>query len=248
MFEQTLLTHPASARKTSALAAFLLAQMTILGVLLVGPLLYTQALPVIPVIYADVFAPPPPPPPPPPQQPMRTANSNSSLAGPVRGVFVPPRFVPTGPIRTLQVEVSMDFPVEITISPGVPGGVATSSTALPVFAAASAVEVAKTAVTRSAASGKPLVVSGGVLASKLLKQVMPAYPTVARQARIAGAVHLIGIIAKDGRVRDLKVLDGHPMLRAAALQAVSQWIYSPTYLNGQPVEVEAPIEVNFRLD
>jgi len=246
MFEQTLLTHPASARKTSALAASLLAQMTILGVLLVGPLLYTQALPVIPVIYADVFAPPPPPPP--PQQPMRTANSNSSLAGPVRGVFVPPRSVPTGTIRTTQVEVSMDFPVEITISPGVPGGVATSSIGLPVFAAASVVEVAKTAVTRSAASAKPLVVSGGVLASKLLKQVMPPYPTVARQARIAGAVHLIGIIAKDGRVRDLKVLDGHPMLRAAALQAVSQWIYSPTYLNGQPVEVEAPIEVNFRLD
>jgi len=225
-----------------------MAQMTILGVLLVGPLLYTQALPIIPVIYADVFAPPPPPAPPPPMQPMPTSNANASLAGPVHGVFVPPRSVPTGPIRTTQVEVSMDSPVEITIGLGVSGDVATTSTALPVFAAETLAEIARPVVIRSATSAKSLAISGGVLASKLLKQVVPTYPAVARQARIAGTVHLLGIIARDGRVRDLKVLDGPPMLRAAAHDAVSQWVYRPTYLNGQPVEVEAPIEVNFRLN
>lgn len=86
-----------------------------------------------------------------------------------------------------------------------------------------------------------------MLAAKLLKRVIPPYPVLARQTRIQGTVHLLGIVAKDGRVQNLRVIDGHPLLRQAALDAVSQWVYSPTILNGQPVEVEAPIDVNFTL-
>ena len=93
----------------------------------------------------------------------------------------------------------------------------------------------------------PVVVGGAVQSAKLLKQIVPAYPPPARQLRISGTVHLLGIIAKDGTIQRLQVLSGHPLLRQAALDAVSQWVYRPTILNGQPVEVEAPIDVIFTL-
>ena len=60
-------------------------------------------------------------------------------------------------------------------------------------------------------------------------------------------VRLIGTIGKDGTIRNLQLVSGHPMLARAALEAVRQWVYKPTLLNGMPVEVIAPIEVNFTL-
>ena len=83
--------------------------------------------------------------------------------------------------------------------------------------------------------------------SKLIKKVVPAYPTLAHQMHASGTVRLLGIIARDGHVRDLRVLSGHPLLQQAARDAVNQWIYSPTILSGQPVEVESPIDVIFEL-
>lgn len=81
----------------------------------------------------------------------------------------------------------------------------------------------------------------------LIRKVIPVYPPLARSARISGVVHLIGTIGKDGRIQNLQLVSGHPMLARAALNAVQQWIYKPTLLNGNPVEVIAPIEVNFTL-
>jgi protein TonB len=83
--------------------------------------------------------------------------------------------------------------------------------------------------------------------AKLVRKVIPEYPAMAKAARISGIVRLIGIIGKDGAIRNLQLVSGHPMLARAALEAVQQWIYKPTLLNGNPVEVIAPIEVNFTL-
>ena len=83
--------------------------------------------------------------------------------------------------------------------------------------------------------------------AKLIRKVIPEYPSLARAARISGVVHLVGIIAKDGTIRNLQLIGGHPMLARAAMQAVEQWVYEPTLLNGEPVEVIAPIEVSFTL-
>jgi len=94
---------------------------------------------------------------------------------------------------------------------------------------------------------KPILVGGNVQAAKILNRVNPPYPPLAKQARIQGAVKLEGIIAKDGTIQQLKVISGHPLLVAAALDAVRQWRYRPTHLNGEPVEVIAPIHVNFIL-
>ncbi len=94
---------------------------------------------------------------------------------------------------------------------------------------------------------KPLRVGGQVQAANILSRVNPPYPPLARQARISGTVKLEGIIAKDGTVQQLKVISGHPLLVKAAVDAVTLWRYRPTHLNGEPVEVIAPIEVNFIL-
>lgn len=92
-----------------------------------------------------------------------------------------------------------------------------------------------------------LVVGGDVLASKLIHRVQPVYPELARRVRVQGVVQLHGLITKEGRISQLRVISGHPLLVKAAVDAVSQWVYSPTLLNQKPVEVEAPIEVRFIL-
>ena len=81
----------------------------------------------------------------------------------------------------------------------------------------------------------------------MLHRVIPNYPPLAKSARIQGLVRLEGIIARDGTIQQLRVVGGHPLLVQSALDAVRQWRYKPTYLNDEPVEVIAPIDVNFIL-
>jgi periplasmic protein TonB len=99
----------------------------------------------------------------------------------------------------------------------------------------------------AAAPSGPLRVGGDVQMAKLVKKVIPEYPPLAKTARVSGVVRLLGVIAKDGTIQNLQVISGHPLLARAALEAVKQWVYQPTLLNGQPVEVIAPIDVNFTL-
>lgn len=84
-------------------------------------------------------------------------------------------------------------------------------------------------------------------AARLIRAPNPAYPPLAKDARIQGVVRLDAIIGKDGRIENLKAADGNPLLIQAAMDAVKQWVYRPTYLNGQPVEVATEINVHFRL-
>ena len=84
-------------------------------------------------------------------------------------------------------------------------------------------------------------------AAKLITKVDPVYPEMARQAQIQGVVKLSAIIDKDGRVANLQVNSGHPLLVPAAIDAVKQWRYQPTLLNGEPVEVRTDLDVNFAL-
>ena len=95
---------------------------------------------------------------------------------------------------------------------------------------------------------KQVMVGGRVKMAQLIHRVEPRYPPLARQMRVSGVVELIGIIATDGRIRELKLLGGNPLLAPAALEAVRQWIYEPTLLNGEPVELIATISVIFRLN
>ena len=90
-------------------------------------------------------------------------------------------------------------------------------------------------------------VGGNVQAANLIKQPKPVYPPLAKQARIQGKVIFNAVIGKDGSIQNLQMLSGHPLLVPSATEAVRQWVYRPTLLNGEPVEVATTIEVNFTL-
>lgn len=96
------------------------------------------------------------------------------------------------------------------------------------------------------AATKPVVVSN-LGEGSVIHRVQPEYPALARQARVQGSVELRAIISKTGAIEKLVVVHGHPMLSAAAIEAVRQWRYRPYLLNNQPVEVETEITVNFLL-
>ncbi|HXW55598.1 MAG TPA: TonB family protein [Candidatus Cybelea sp.] len=99
------------------------------------------------------------------------------------------------------------------------------------------------------ATAKPqrIRVGGSVQQANLLHQVLPVYPLIAKTAHIEGTVVLHTIIGKDGAVQTLQFVSGPPLLMRAAMDAVRQWIYKPTLLNGEPVEVDTTIDVVFTL-
>jgi TonB family protein len=90
-------------------------------------------------------------------------------------------------------------------------------------------------------------VGGNVQQNNLVNKVVPVYPPLAKQAKIQGVVELAATINKDGTIQNLELLSGHPLLVPAAVEAVKQWVYKPTLLNGNPVEVVTQIDVNFTL-
>jgi len=102
-------------------------------------------------------------------------------------------------------------------------------------------------VKKKKATPKRIRVGGSVQKARLAKRVTPRYPALARQARIQGTVKLTAIIARDGTVEKLEVGGGHPLLVPSAIEAVKQWRYKPTLLNGVAVEVVTQIDVIFTL-
>ena len=92
------------------------------------------------------------------------------------------------------------------------------------------------------------LVDSGVMEGMLINKVLPVYPAPARAMRIAGRVELQATISRDGTIDHLRVVDGPMLLQGAALEAVRQWRYRPYLLNGEPVEVETTINVDFKLD
>jgi len=93
----------------------------------------------------------------------------------------------------------------------------------------------------------PVRIGGRVQEANLIHKVTPQYPPLAKSARVQGTVEFTAIIGKDGTIRELKLVHGHPLLVNAARQAVEQWRYKPTMLNGEPVDVITQIDVNFTL-
>ncbi len=239
MFEQSLLIDHGGTRRTATFAASLTAQILVAGVLVIAPLFYHEVLPAlrvpefVPVL--TMWHPPEPP----VAESCSIARS-SGLASP--SAFHPPVVLHSDYPEAGIVIIDYDAPA-LPANSGIAFPIG-SSTTLPQFEGPSTT-TAKPGIVKPVEI--PVRVGGDVQSAKLIKQVLPAYPQPARQLRISGTVHLLGIIARDGTIQRLQVLSGHPLLRQAAVDAVSQWIYRPTVLNGQPVEVEAPIDVIFTL-
>jgi protein TonB len=93
----------------------------------------------------------------------------------------------------------------------------------------------------------PQRIGGNVMAANLIRKVEPVYPPLAKSARVQGTVEFTAVISKDGNIENLQLVRGHPLLVNAAKEAVLQWKYKPTLLNGQPVQVITDIIVNFTL-
>jgi periplasmic protein TonB len=109
-----------------------------------------------------------------------------------------------------------------------------------------AIVIENTAPMVAAAPAK-IRVGGDMQAANLIQKVTPIYPAEAKEARIQGVVHFTANISKEGKVVDLQLISGHPLLAGPARDAVMQWVYKPTLLNGNPIDVVTEINVNFTL-
>jgi len=215
------------------------------AILIIVPLIYTDTLPRA-TLASMLTAPPPPPPPPPPP-----------AAQPIKVVKVAPRQFDAGRLmapKTIPKDIAMikeeDLPPPTStgVVGGVPGGVAGGSMGGVLGGIVGAVQTAAPPPPPKVEKKVMRVrVGGNVQAANLIRKVIPVYPTLAKQARIQGTVRFQAIIGKDGTIQNLQLVSGHPLLVANAQQAVAQWVYRPTLLNGEPVEVVTTIDVNFTL-
>jgi len=247
MFEQSLLELGAGeTRKPWTVFVSALFQCLIIGVMILIPLIYTEALPKQQLLTFLVAPPPPPPPPPPP------------AAVPIKVVKIAPREFDEGRLiapKEIPREIAMikeeDLPPPTAavsgVVGGVPGGVPGGTPGGVIGGIISSTPVAPPPPPPKVETPRRIRVGGNVQQAKLVSQPRPVYPPLAKQARIQGTVRLEAVISKDGMIEQLKVVSGHPLLVQSALDAVRRWRYQPTYLNNEPVEVATTIDVNFTL-
>jgi periplasmic protein TonB len=239
MFNE-LVESSAAKKKTDkgwAVTLSIFVQCLILGVLVLIPLLYTQALPRVLMNMVLTAPTPPTPATPASAAPVRVTRPVARLL--TQGVLRAPRTIPSA--------------VEIFAEPALPpepGAVGDG------FQSANALGNSLESIGSSSNAPTPppppkparsrVKLGGQVAEARLTNRVQPIYPVLARQAGITGVVVLHAIIAKDGSVSQLEIVSGHPLLVQAALDAVRQWRYQPEVLNGDPVEVDTTITVNFQ--
>lgn len=217
-------------------------QCGLLGILILVPLIYTEALPKTMLTTLLVAPPPPPPPPPPPAAtPVKVIKPVARLIQ--AGKLVAPKAIPKEVNIIKEQELPPDMGV-VGVTGGVPGGVP-GGQAGGVLGGIIGGSVGLPPPPKE--GPKRIRLGGQVQQAKLINRVQPVYPPLAKQARIQGNVVLHAIIAKDGSIQELQVLSGHPLLVQAALDAVRQWRYQPTLLNGDPVEVDTTVTVVFTL-
>jgi protein TonB len=241
MFQQTFVPDVSSGRKPIGIAVSIVVQIVALAVLALLPLLVRQPVPAASLRLLLLG----PTPPATTEQPVA---KTSSVAQPN---------VPR--VRSFRLTAPLAIPKQIsTVAESAPPapdiGEATALTAagdslLSGFGATSSSIAppkprAEPEVKRQIG---PLAVGGNVAAANLVHRVEPAYPPIAKAARIQGVVVFQAVIGADGQIRNLQLGEGHPLLVEAAKTAILQWRYRPTLLNGKPVEVLTTITVRFAL-
>jgi protein TonB len=208
--------------------------------LLIVPLLTASVLPEPATGVRAFFVQPndltPPPPPPPPAAPAAKALARPATAQADPATFTAPIEVPD----EVRPEDTLDLGgIEGGVAGGVEGGVPGGVVGGIVGGLPSGPPPAPAAVT--------LRVGGNIREPRRVKYVPPVYPELAAKARLQGIVIVEAIIGANGLVRDAKVLRGLPMLDEAALEAVKQWVYTPTLLSGVPVQIALVVTVNFQV-
>jgi protein TonB len=248
MFEDSLLESGGRNSKLhrrgpwATLLSFVL-QFALIGVLVLIPLIYTEALP-RQQLMGYLVAPPPPPPPPPPPAAAPVVKVAKVVTEIDNGQLKAPTAIP----KKIQMVKEDEAPPSTGgVMGGVVGGVAGGQAGGVLGGVLGSIVSSAPTAAPKIATPKRVTVSQGVTSGMLIRKVQPAYPPLAKQARIQGSVVLQAVIGKDGSIQNLKAVSGHPMLIPSALDAVRQWRYKPYFLNGEPVEVDTQVTVNFTL-
>jgi periplasmic protein TonB len=250
MFEQTFIEGGNKTRKSTSVLISFLVQTGLIIVAILIPLIFTDSLPKTQLTSFLVAPPPPPPPPPPP------------AAAPVKiikqvprqfdaGKLLAPKQIPKE-IANIKEEEMPPMSANAGVVGGVPGGVPGGAAGGVLGGIIGAMPSGAPAPPPVREAPKPVTpksirVGGNVQAAKLIRQPKPAYPPLAKQARVQGTVRFNAVIGKDGTIQNLTLVSGHPLLVPSAQEAVRQWVYQPTLLNNEPVEVVTTIDVNFTL-
>src|SRR5436190_1967186 len=206
----------------------------IIGAVVIIPLMAADVLPTPPSMMAFVASAPPPPPPPPPAPPPPAA------AAPKPQMDVNPAAAPIEAPHEIKPETGIESVkgviggVEGGVVGGVAGGIVGGLEAAP-------------PPPPPPPPAAPVRVGRNIRAPQTTKDVKPTYPAIAQSARVQGVVIIEATIGPTGQVQEAKVLRSIPLLDAAALDAVKQWVFTPTLLNGVPVPVIMTVTVNFTL-
>jgi len=212
-------------RKWYTVPLSILTHTAALAAFVVAPLMATGALPTPQTVLA--FAASVPPPPPPPLPPPAAA-----APPPVAPVMaMSPDVAPTVMPSRVAEEPPPTLMTRLVIAPTITSGA--PAVALP--------EQPPPQPTT------PIPVGGDIKSPTKIKNLDPVYPILAKQARIQGTVIIQAVIGRDGHVKDAQVLRSIPALDRAAVDAVTQWVYTPTLLGGRPIEVILTVSVNFAL-
>ncbi len=227
-----------SRRAWTTMASFA-AEAAVAAVLLLLPLFCTKVLPQFQLV-SRLVAPSPPPGPPNPRS-ARSSHQNTSNLSP-DGRMVAPLSVP---LEIATVDESSAPPAVDDSGLGVLGSTGTSPGRNGVFDSIGSGLNTVVQPPPTPSTHPPRV--SRMMEGNLIYRVQPQYPPLARQARIQGVVLLRATISREGKIENLQVVAGPPLLVKSAIDAVLQWRYRPYYLNNEPVEVETQVTVNFTL-
>jgi len=247
MFDQTFVDGVGKTNKSWTVTISFMAEFAAIGVMILVPLIWTEVLPKASLVnmLTAPAPPPPPPPPPPPQQVVKV----HVIPRQFTGTLTAPRAIPTKvAMITEDALPPASFGDAIGGVPGgIPGGTGVALGGVGFAPPPPPPPPPKVAEVKPKQDG-PLRVGGNVQSARLIKHPTPLYPAIAKSARIQGTVVLQAIIGKDGTVQQLKMVSSaSPLLVQAAMDAVKQWVYQPTLLNNEPVDVITEITVNFTL-
>lgn len=240
MFEQSLVesTHKVGTRKPMTMLLSFSIQIIVIAIVAIIPLIYYNVLPATQLMSFLAVPPPPPPPPPPPAVVPKIVVHKFVSEVTQTGALVAPKVIP----KNIAMISESAPPPPVSVNGG---GTDASGLINDMLASAP-----KAAPPPPPPPPQKINIGGDVEAAKCINcnSVLPQYPAIARQARIQGDVVLKATISKEGTIENLQVVSGSPMLVGAAEQAVRQWRYQPTILDGNvPVEVDTIITVKFNL-
>ncbi|MBI5084746.1 MAG: energy transducer TonB [Acidobacteria bacterium] len=249
MFEQSFVEGKARTNRGTSVALSFILQVSVVTVAILIPLINPDLMPRAVLASTLLSAPPLPPPP----GPRAAAPEKRPVQREWTGrELLRPSGIPQRIAEIVDAPDDTTGPgVQGSLGPGVPNA-GLDGVVGPIVASAHYVPpppppMVKEPV-RAPKSASPIRVGGDVQEALILYRKIPDYPPLARQNRVEGRVVFSAIIGTSGTILHLQVISGHPLLTPAAIEAVRQWRYRPTLLNGEPVEVATVIEVRFTLN